>query len=174
MPESNALPRTLRIAAAAALAVWLAVALWMVVHLQTIGSTHPRARVNDLGGLLLPCILLAGSALVLVLVPRRAAIGWAAVLVFSFAGVPAWLFLRGSSYRAIPWVDRSFVDAAIWMTLGLIAGLIVLGLLALRGTREPATDHELMRDSIQSLARRDTPESLVRQRFDDRNVPPGV
>lgn len=113
----------------------------MVIRLQTIGSSHPEARVRDLGGLLLPGILLAGTALILVLVPRRAAVGWAVVMLFSFVGVPAWLFLRGSSYRAAPWVERAFVDGAVWMTLGLIVGLVALGLVALRRVPAPADVH---------------------------------
>ena len=47
-----------------------------------------------------------------------------------------------------------------------IARACVGELLALRGTREPVADHELMRDSIQSLAHLDTPEEL------DGHLPP--
>lgn len=141
MPEPNALPRILRAAAAAALVVWLAVAVWMVVHLQTIGSSHPRAQFSDLGGLLLPGILFAALALLFVALPRRLAFGWGALLLFSLAGIPAWLMLRGPSYLAVPWVDRAFVNAAVWMTLGLAIGLIALSLVAIRRVPEPADVH---------------------------------
>jgi hypothetical protein len=141
MPEPNALPTILRVVAAAALAVWLAAAVWMVVGLQTIGSAHPKARLSDLGGLLLPGIVLGALALVFLMVPRRLAFGWAAPLLFSLVGVPAWFFLRHGAYRAVPWVDSAFVTATLCMTLGLIFGLVALRLVALRRVPEPADVH---------------------------------
>ena len=133
MPEPNALPRVVRIAAAAALVVWLAVALWIIVHIGTIEPTHPTAGFTDIVGLLQPGILFAALALLFVVVPRRLALGWRVLLVVSLFGILAWLLLRPGAYRAVPWVSHDLVSPAVWMTLGLILGLIVLSLVALEG-----------------------------------------
>ncbi len=160
-----------RFVAGAALAVWLAVAVLVVVRLQTTGSAHPEARLGDLGGLLLPGILVGAVALVLVAAPRRLSVGWGALLLFSLAGVAAWVFLRHAAYRAVPWIDSALVTAAVWMTIGLALGVATLSLVALWRASGP---DRVARGASRAADPRDTPESLVRQRFDDRNVPPGL
>jgi len=141
MPEPNRFSLVCRLVIAAALAVWLASAGWSLSLLLTAASAHPEARFTAAGELLLPAILFAALALVLVLVPRRLAGGWVIVFLFALIGLPAWIFFRNASYQAVPWVTRAVVSGVVWMTLGLALGLIVLSLLALRGVPEPADVH---------------------------------
>jgi hypothetical protein len=41
----------------------------------------------------------------------------------------------------VPWVDRAFITATLWMAIGLILGLVALCLVALRRVPEPADVH---------------------------------
>jgi hypothetical protein len=173
MPEPNALPKVLRAAVAVALVAWLAVAVWIVVTLVRTEATHVDSPYGSLGMLLLPAVLFGALALLFVLLPRRSAFGWQVVFLFGLLAIPAWLFLRGGAYRAVPWVDSAVVTAAVWMTLGLALGLVTLSLIALRHVSGPPSDRAAVWDETSTLSRLDTPESLVHRGFDDRGDPSG-
>ena len=167
MPEHSPFPKSVRIAVAAALVVWVAADIWLIARLAAAqghyGSAGPFVSAGEL---LVPAGLLALFALVLTLVPRRSTAGWGLVFLFAVLGVPAWLLLRRGVHAVVPNVSGAAAAAVRWMPLGLAIGLIVLSLLALRGTREPANDSELTRDAIRTLAPLDHPEQL------DSQLPP--
>lgn len=137
MPTRNRLPLPWRLAVAAALAAWLAAALWLLVLLAGAEPAREHSPFTALGELLVPAMLLAAVALLLVVVPRRLVGAWGFVFVFALAGVPAWLFLRGAAYDAVPAVTSATVTAVVWMVLGLVVALLALPLLELRGVAEP-------------------------------------
>jgi hypothetical protein len=139
--NGSGLRRRWRLVAAAALAAWIAAAVWIVALLVSAASDHPGGRFTAVGELLLPALLFAVVALLCVLIPRRLSGAWVVVFLFSLVGLPAWIFLRSASYGAAPWVSSEIVTAAVWMCLGLALGLIALSLLALRGVPEPADVH---------------------------------
>ena len=161
MPEPNRFSLVWRLVIAAALAVWLAADIWLIATLASAQGHNGSARpFVSAGELLVPAGLLALLALVLVVVPWRFNAGWGLVFLFAVLGVPAWVFLRRGVHNVVPDVSSAVASAVVWMCLTFALGLIALSLLALRGTREPVGDHELMRDSIQSLAHLDAPEQL--------------
>ncbi len=161
MPEPNPVPRVVRAVVAAALAVWLAADIWLIAALASAqGHNGSPGPFVSAGELLVPAGLLALFAFVLVVVPWRFNAAWGLAFLFAVLGVPAWVFLRRGVHNVVPDVTSAVASAVVWMCLGLALGLIALSLLALRGTREPVGDHELMRDSIQTLAHLDAPEQL--------------
>lgn len=141
MPEPNPFPRVARVAFAAALAVWLAAAVWLLAVFIGAEPTHEGSPFQSLGMLVLPAVLFAVVALVLVLLPRRSNAGWLMVLVFALFGLPWWLVLRRSVYHAVPWVSAPLVTAAVWMSLGLMLGLVALSVVAERRVPEPTHVH---------------------------------
>ena len=137
MFEPNPFPRVARAAIAAALAVWLAAAVWLLVVFIGAEPARENSPFRSLGILLLPAVLFAVVALVLVLLPRRSNGAWTIVRFFALFGLPWWLLLRRSVYQAVPWVSASLVTAALWMALGLMLGLIALGVVAARHVQVP-------------------------------------
>jgi hypothetical protein len=131
--------RPWRLAVAVALLIWSAAAVWLLIRLvdaeRAFHNTpgHPSHNpFTGVGELLLPAMVLALAALILVLVPRRLAPGWTLVFLTSVAGVFAWLFLRGSA-GDLPSTVHDEAALIVWLVLGLIAGLIALSILMLRG-----------------------------------------
>jgi hypothetical protein len=169
MPEPNPFPWAARVVVAAALAVWLAAAVWLLVAFIGAEPTHVESPFRSLGMLLLPAVLFAVVALVLVVLPRRSNGAWMVVLVFALFGLPWWLLLRRSVYHAAPWVGAPLVTAAVWMTLGLMLGLIALSITAARTMPAPS-ERRLTPDEAGALARVETP-ALAERRFAGKNVP---
>jgi hypothetical protein len=91
------------------------------------------------------------------------------VLVFALFGLPWWLVLRRSVYHAVPWVSAPLVSAAVWMTLGLMLGLIALSILAARGVPAPS-ERRPTPGEAGARARVETP-ALVERRFSGKNIP---
>ena len=79
MFEPNPFPRVARAAIAAALAVWLAAAVWLLVVFIGAEPARENSPFRSLGILLLPAVLFAVVALVLVLLPRRSNGAWTIV-----------------------------------------------------------------------------------------------
>jgi hypothetical protein len=146
--DESAGRRGWRIAAAAALIGWLAPAVWLLIKVingdARYQGAHPLAKhglPTALGQLLLPALLLATLALVLLLVRRRATFAWTVVFLLALLGVPAWLVLRDPAYRPVGRVPHDVVASIVWMVLGLVVYLLVLSLLMLRGQPAPADVH---------------------------------
>ena len=147
MNDENARGRGWRIAAAVLIG-WLAPAVWLLIRAINGGAqyraAHPHARhglPTGLGQLLLPALLLATLALVLLMVRRRAPFAWTIMFLLALLGVPAWLVLRDTAYGPVGRVPHDVVAAIVWMVLGLVVYLLVLSLLMLRGRPAPTDVH---------------------------------
>lgn len=148
MNDENASGRGWRIAAGVVVVAWLAPAVWLLIKVldgdAQYRAAHPESTgspFSALGMLLLPALVLAGLAIVLLLFQRRVAAGWTIVFLFALCGLPAWLFLRGPAYDPDHWVSRDVVTAIVWMVAGLLVYLLALSLLMLRGRPAPADVH---------------------------------
>jgi hypothetical protein len=144
----NASSRGWRIAAAIVVFAWLAPAVWLLIKVLDGDAKYRAARpqatgspFSGLGMLLLPTLVLAGLAVVLLLFRQRVTAGWTIVFLFALLGLPAWLFLRGSAYDPGHWVSRDVVTSVVWMVAGLLVYLLALSLAMLHGRPAPADVH---------------------------------
>jgi len=114
------------------------VGVWLV---DKVYRAADQSVTQSVAMLLVPTVVLAAAAAVMLLVPRPLKMPWGAVFLFAILGVPAWFALHPTA--ATRWLSPGMSSAISWMTLGALAYLILVTALVLRKRPGPSGESAL-------------------------------